>query len=455
MLGITLENVLAQVAGHPEVEVVVSDNASTDHTQEVLARHPGLVVDRLEHTVGVTRNIGHAVCDLARGDFIWILGDDDLVIAGGLERVLTFLREHPAIGYVYLNFGWIDARARQRVVRERGSVPELDANSKWQLQDFSTRVLARMEDLVFLPNQNPSVLFSLLMCYVTRREVYLHRWGALEPSDSLDGSSTRIDDCFPHAKVTIESFAGQPIGYIGDPCFMQGCYAWLWKAYALKCNLFGISQFIQWLEGTRFAPDAIEVMWDKFYPMAGRLFSRMVCEPEEHLGRDLVIDQVVRPGIARESFWASFTDELAGLVEQKQNTEFFLEEVGRLLAVRPAGSPSPRIGVWGVWGVGTFVVRRLQALGLPPVWVGDRSRASHGREVTGTDILVSPLDTLPSARLDVLVLAMKRTWLDEVAASAGPWLEAIDAVVTARGTYRGGELGRPGTGVVNPRRPAE
>jgi glycosyltransferase involved in cell wall biosynthesis len=141
MLEVTLENILGQTGGHSEVEVVVSDNASTDHTQEVLARHPGLVVDRLERTAGIVSNIGHAVCHLAQGEYIWLLGDDDLVLAGAVERILAFLRVNPDLGYVYLNFGWIDAKARKRVVRECGSVFVPDAATRWKLDDLSTKIL--------------------------------------------------------------------------------------------------------------------------------------------------------------------------------------------------------------------------------------------------------------------------------------------------------------------------
>ena len=42
----------------------------------------------------------------ARGDYIWILGDDDLTRDGVIEQVLRIIAERPRISLIYMNYGY-------------------------------------------------------------------------------------------------------------------------------------------------------------------------------------------------------------------------------------------------------------------------------------------------------------------------------------------------------------
>jgi len=80
-----LESLLESLKGfEEEVEVVVSDNASTDHTAEVLAEFQTRILNfrysRNSVNIGAELNFFH-VAQLAKGKYIWILGDDDKVDA--------------------------------------------------------------------------------------------------------------------------------------------------------------------------------------------------------------------------------------------------------------------------------------------------------------------------------------------------------------------------------------
>lgn len=90
------------------VEVSVSDNASADDTEPVVrefaACHPemNLRYHRHPESVSPDRNI-LGVAMQARGEFVWILGDDDLVLPGALAKLLSLIREHPEMGAFCLN----------------------------------------------------------------------------------------------------------------------------------------------------------------------------------------------------------------------------------------------------------------------------------------------------------------------------------------------------------------
>jgi len=78
------------------VEVLVCDNASPDGgateaaIADILSRHPGLRALRNAENVGFDLNYLRLV-EEARGEFVWVLGDDDEWLPGSVARVLQEL----------------------------------------------------------------------------------------------------------------------------------------------------------------------------------------------------------------------------------------------------------------------------------------------------------------------------------------------------------------------------
>ncbi len=93
-----LESIAAQVT--PEVEVVISDDGSTDHTAPVVesfrARIPELVYQRVDPPLRYDRNLLHVV-SLARGEYCWLLGDDDRLEPGAVAAVTHALQTEPEL----------------------------------------------------------------------------------------------------------------------------------------------------------------------------------------------------------------------------------------------------------------------------------------------------------------------------------------------------------------------
>ena len=119
-LASAIQEALAFPAG--TVEVLVSDNASTDHTAEVLrAFAPELRFRIRTENVGFFGNMVDLATEMARGRFVWALGDDDLILRGGLARALAALEAHPDVEVFYLNYGWIPIPARNRLILEGDS----------------------------------------------------------------------------------------------------------------------------------------------------------------------------------------------------------------------------------------------------------------------------------------------------------------------------------------------
>ena len=78
------------------IEVCVSDNYSDDETAALLmdwkSRLPCLKVCRQPARVGFPENLAAAV-GLATGEYVWLMGDDDLLMPGALAKVFDFLAD--------------------------------------------------------------------------------------------------------------------------------------------------------------------------------------------------------------------------------------------------------------------------------------------------------------------------------------------------------------------------
>ena len=80
-----------------KIEIVVSDNASTDNTAEVVSKYQNkfnnIKYFRNSANLGADKNYINSVLK-ANGAYGWIIGDDDFIVNGGLEFVVKFLEKN-------------------------------------------------------------------------------------------------------------------------------------------------------------------------------------------------------------------------------------------------------------------------------------------------------------------------------------------------------------------------
>ncbi|MBA0916201.1 MAG: glycosyltransferase [Nitrosomonadaceae bacterium] len=91
-IGETLDSMVVQL--EPGVEIVIMDNASSDNTTEVVTqyqlRHPEIRYFRKQENTGFDRNYDEAV-KFAKGEYCWLMSDDDLLSTGAIANVLSVL----------------------------------------------------------------------------------------------------------------------------------------------------------------------------------------------------------------------------------------------------------------------------------------------------------------------------------------------------------------------------
>ena len=182
LLRETLASLVTQLDSEMQgrVEIVISDNASTDDTgaviQDLRNKWPHVTSFRWSDNMGADLNF-LKVIDLAQGEYCWFLGSDDIVCAGSVRRVLCELeRERPDI----LLFDRLESDATLTAPPVAGSWSAMrdsfscdTANERDKFHVF----LAQCRDI--------GGVFSYLSVIVFRRE----RWEQISAKDRFVGSA--------------------------------------------------------------------------------------------------------------------------------------------------------------------------------------------------------------------------------------------------------------------------
>jgi abequosyltransferase len=186
----TLESILRQL--EPGVEVVVVDGASPDETPAVVARYaasePALRYFREAANSGFDGDYDKAV-GYARGEYCWLMTDDDLLLAGAVRRVLGAVADGPDLVVVNAETRTPDF---SKVVDER------------LLPDREDRVHASAGDEAFFVHA--ANMLSFVGAVVVRREVWMAR-----------ARAPYLGTLFVHVGVVFQQPALGRVRIVADP----------------------------------------------------------------------------------------------------------------------------------------------------------------------------------------------------------------------------------------------
>lgn len=103
-LKTTLSSLLSQQADCL-FEVIVSDNSENNEnlrTIEVFKGHPALRYHKNYVNIGSAANF-FQLPSMAKGQYVWLMGDDDGLTPGALARVVSLLKKEPRLGYMFVS----------------------------------------------------------------------------------------------------------------------------------------------------------------------------------------------------------------------------------------------------------------------------------------------------------------------------------------------------------------
>jgi len=120
-LGELLGLLIPQLENEPSVELLISDNASPDDTAEVVMRfcqnNPRFRTLRNAENIGSDANFLQCFRE-ARGRYVWLVGDDDILVPGAIPQIVELLRDRE-YDLVFVRPHGFSGRFNGRPIRDR------------------------------------------------------------------------------------------------------------------------------------------------------------------------------------------------------------------------------------------------------------------------------------------------------------------------------------------------
>jgi glycosyltransferase involved in cell wall biosynthesis len=227
LLEDALNSLVPQVAAAgDEVELVISDNGSTDDTAAVVERARRLGPFRYyrnESNVGFARNILRLTDELATGEFAWFQCDDDMTCPGGVQRVLTVLKSHRDLDFIFVNVAPRNESTRRAISSsiEAGDVPPLFPAK------CADKVSRHVESFsVFIDQKYDEVFLGSVMCWVFR----LSRWRQYRLNlVERETNQATLYEVYPHIVMLAKTMVGANSFYLAEPCTFTFWGGQSWK----------------------------------------------------------------------------------------------------------------------------------------------------------------------------------------------------------------------------------
>jgi len=195
-----------RVNGNVDFQVCVSDNCSTDETEQVV-RCAQKDIDIKYHknveNIGIPRNFINVV-DMADSEFVWLIGDDDLLMPSAIENLAKLITDHPNVDFFYVNSFHLTTEYVLSFPQ-----PFDTENLPKNMVPFSS--LPYDGEMRFMDMINPKVSFDFLggmFLSVFRREKWISNIGVLDSEAIKDARTfSHFDNTFPHVKVFAKAFS--------------------------------------------------------------------------------------------------------------------------------------------------------------------------------------------------------------------------------------------------------
>jgi len=198
--------ILNQGKSEVDFEVCVSDNCSTDHTKQVVREAQSAVsinYKKNSENVGRVRNYLNVV-DMAEGEFVWFLGDDDLLLPNALEKIAELIDVHKSVDFFYINSFHLTADYVASCPQ-----PFDTSNLPKDMMPFSE--WPKSEEMAFMDLIDPKISFDFLGGFflaVFRRRNWLQHVNQLDENAISDlREFSHFDNTFPHVKIFAKAFA--------------------------------------------------------------------------------------------------------------------------------------------------------------------------------------------------------------------------------------------------------
>jgi len=197
-------------------QVCVSDNCSTDETEKVvLSAQQDMAIKYRKNpsNLGAARNFLEVV-QMADGEFVWVIGDDDLLLPNALGELHELIRNNPDVDYVFINSYHLSTQYVFSFPQ-----PFSVSNLPERMEPCSPRTSSG--SVKFMELVDPKVSFDFLggiFLSVFRRKGWIANADVLDAVAIADSRVfSHFDNTFPQIKIFAKAFANSKAFFSAKP----------------------------------------------------------------------------------------------------------------------------------------------------------------------------------------------------------------------------------------------
>lgn len=189
------------------IEVIVSDNCSSDNTQDIVTdlsrQNDNLFYYRNNANLGFNKNLFLLTDIYAKGKYCWVIGDDDYVDIDSITHILNILQSNENLKLLVINFRFL-------------SQNEYDVFTLRKTNAFRDKVcfengsFAKAIDSIVSPG---NLLGTFMSCHVFHKNIFSEFPKEIFSADSLDN----FYSTFPNAYIIAKQLINSPVVYTQDP----------------------------------------------------------------------------------------------------------------------------------------------------------------------------------------------------------------------------------------------
>jgi len=206
-----LISIFNQIDENDSVEIIVSNNCSSDNTSGVVEEFlskPNFRYFEQNENIGPTKNFLKLVKDYSNGEFCWIVGDDDFLLPNAVKNVLTILNTNNAIDFIYaktigMEITEYESYAQPFNTAMLGNKKELN----YQLIDKWEELLRAEYSIIFLGE---------VMASIFRRSI----WLSYELNNIDQPAFSCLESTYPHSVIFANTFIGKKAAYLQTPAIL-------------------------------------------------------------------------------------------------------------------------------------------------------------------------------------------------------------------------------------------
>lgn len=220
--------VLNQNKSSIKYEVCISDNNSNDNTESIVKFFQKKIpINYHKNTSNIGRVANYLnVVNIAKGRFIWLIGDDDLLMPNAIFEINELITNSKKVDFFYINSYCLDSEYLNDFERpfDTKFLPErMEKFSSWKKDG----------ELKFINLINPRISFDFLggmfLC-VFKRDNWAHNVNVLN-NDAIndDREFSHFDNTFPHVKIFSKAFANSQAYFYSKPLTvnLSGAREWV------------------------------------------------------------------------------------------------------------------------------------------------------------------------------------------------------------------------------------